>query len=255
MSGLAPFGTAGVFDATVTGTQGRDPAQWGMPQGNAQTQPAPAPEAHPVYVPGDEFSGGGAFGVTGDDPGAGVLVGVPVTGYLGPADPRWQAWQDDLTAARSGATEIPPYARHLRTPADGSPLPGSRRLQVTDDTDQYAANGTIVPTRDVWRAVERIVHNVAKTLWEPIIPYSERAFYNNIAIVAPESSQPGGVQLDGTGRLQLSAANSYASTGYALQQDPGVASAYAAPAEPAVTTTEPAGAAIAAPGADWVTYG
>jgi hypothetical protein len=256
LSGLTPFADSGLLDAQPAGKQGRDPAQWGIPQGTRNNQPAPQPTPTPVAIPGGEFGMHGSFGIgPADEPGEGTIVGVPVTGIHGPADPRWQQYQSDITSAHSASTKDSPWAQYIKNPADGHPLAGIRRLQVTDITDQHAANATIVPTRDIWRAAEVIVHNVAKTLLVPIISYSERAFYNNIAIVAPQTQQPDPLTLDGTGRQVFSPANTYATTGIAAVQDPGVAVAYQPPAEPDVQPDNSDESADTNSGLEWMTYG
>lgn len=252
--GLTPFYEGGIADATPTGTQGRDPAQWGTPQAeNAQSQPAPAAQA-PVWVPGMEFSPLVEPGLPEPVPGAGPIVGIPVTGYRGPADDRWQQWQDELAGLHGTDTCDAPAQLYPRDPQDGRPLPAVRRLQVTDTTDQHDTTGAIIPAFGPWRAVERIVHNVAKWLPElgPVIPYSERPFYQDLAITAPETTQPAPVSIPGTGRLIFSPANTSALAAIAATQDPGVAVAYAQPADPQVT----ADTSTALPAQeDWLSYG
>lgn len=253
LDGLTPFGQQGLLDADPAGQQGRDPGQWGIPQDQSRGEPPPAAPT-PVFAPGGEYGTGGSFGLHTDVvPGAGEIISVPVTGYLGPADPQWQEWQQELTAAHGDATGDEPYGLYPRTPDDGHPSAATRRLQVSDSTDQHAANATITPSFDVWRAAEMIVHNVAKTLLVPILHYSERPFYNNIAITAPETTQPGAVTIPGTGREIMSPSNLYSGTVYAY--DPGVASAYEQPAEPVITSDNEAAAMAPAQGASWMSYG
>lgn len=260
LTGLTPFGQQGVLDADPAGVQGRDIAQWGTPQQDqAQWAGEPAPGAPtPVFAPGAEYGMGGDYGLHTDVvPGAGPIVSVPVTGYKGPADPAWQQWQSDIIAARANDTHDEPWDKHIKNPADGHPSVATRRLQVTDTTDQHAANATITPSLDIWRTAELIVHNVAKTLLVPIIHYSERPFYNNVAITAPQTQQPAGFEQDGTGRYQMSPANTYASTGIGSEYayDPGIAQAYEQPAEPAVTPDSGLAQTAPAMGESWLNYG
>lgn len=255
VGGVTPYYEGGIADATPAGHQGRDPAQWGRPQDQSAGQAAPAAPT-PVAIPGAEFAQHGTFGIAIDPaPGAGRITGVPVTGYLGPADPRWQDWQEDITQARSAGTDDEPWYTEGRNIDDGHPDPYGRRLQVTDITDQHAANGTIVPARGIFRARELVVRNVAKLLLVPIIDYSERPMYPSIAIVAPQTTQPDPYLLEGTGRYVGSPANTYATTGLAQLQDPGVASAYESPAEPAYLPDTQESAAVPATGLDWLSYG
>jgi hypothetical protein len=254
LSGLQPFSGAGLLDAQPAGHQGRDPLQWGPPQDQSAGQPAP-PAADPVFVPGAEYGDHGSFGIATDHiPGAGEIVGVPVTGYLGPADPRWQEYQRNIRHVHGESTHDAPWHTTGRNIDDGHPLPAVRRLQVTDTTDQHAPNGTIVPSRDIWRSVELIVHNAAKLLNGPWIAYSERPFYNNVAIVAPQSDPTPDADIPGTGRTIGSPSNRYKGAGIAAIQDPGVAVAYMPPAEPATvpdTSTSP----DVPSGLEWMTYG
>jgi hypothetical protein len=259
LAGLSPFGEQGILDATPEGVQGRNPAQWGSPQGNAQDQASPAAPT-PEFAPGAEYGISDGYGLKTDIvPGEGPIITLPVTSvtYLGPADPRWQEYQQEIITARASDTHDEPYGRHLRTPSDGHPSPAKRRLQVTDSTNQYAANGTIVPSRDIWRAAEVIIHNVAKTLWVPILKYSERPFYNNIAITAPQTDQPNAVEIPGTGRDLMSPQNTYEGTGIGSQYayNPGVTVAYEQPSEPAVTPDNSAAVSQPGMGGSWLSYG
>jgi len=243
---LRPFQEANVYDNQVTGTEGRDPANWGTPNdpshgvlGSGETH---TPADSFTMAPGDEFAFGnfdetgldeGQFGYVLDTTpyqpdGAGVDVAVPVTGYATPTDPRHWAAEAELVSAHQDDRGGPLRARHVNPLAQGTENVAAWQMRATNRGANiggpYNDAGLLVSEPGSDRpALDISTHNRAHMLRVPIIDYGERPWTNNIAAVAARSEPP---------RSILSPSNVHNPGFMGISPGPGVV--YQAPPDPQI---------------------
>jgi hypothetical protein len=260
---LAPFGPEpweqpNIYDNAVTGTEGRDPENWGTPNDPSHGVLGSGDYGYPAdgfsMAPGDEFAFGGFDGyAAGDDApagrvldvtpfqpdGVGVSVPVPVTGYGTPHDAEHWAYEAELVAVHQDDQGGPLRARHVNPLQQGTeniavwPMLATNRGATIGGP--YNDSGQLVSSGGSARpALDNSTHNRARMLKEPIIDYGERPWTNNIAAVAAESDPP---------RSILSPSNEYNPAFMQVDGGPGVA--YQSPPDPVMAA--PAASAGAPP--------
>jgi hypothetical protein len=264
--GPQPFEQPNIYDNVVTGTEGRNPQDWGTPNdpshgvlGSGDTITGAASF---VMAPGDEFAfgdvenylneqdapGGFLLDTTPFQPdGYGVSVPVPVTGYMTPADGEHWAYEAELVQVHQDDQGGPLRARHVNPLAQGTEDVQAWQMTATErgatiggpynDAGQLAsAPGSPRP------ALDNSTHNRAKMLRRPIVDYGERPWMNNIAAVAAESEAPHSI---------LSPSNQYNPA--FMQVDGGQGTVYQSPPDPVMAA--PAFSEAAPGGDEWTTYG
>ena len=244
LTGLQPYEQSTVYDNTATGTEGRDPANWGTPNdashGVLGSGDTTTPATGFSMAPGDEFAFGDIYSYLDEDyhghvldttpvnpPGAGVDVGVPVTGYGTPHDERhWEA-EAELVAAHSEGMGGPLRARLVNPPAPGQETVSAWQMRATNRGatigGPYDGSGHLVSSAGSDRpALDLSVHNRARMLLQPIVGYGERPWFNNIAAVTAASEAP---------RSILSPGNAYPVN---VLNDPGPGAVYQSPPDPQI---------------------
>jgi hypothetical protein len=260
LTGLQPYEQSTVFDNTETGSEGRDPSNWGTPNDPAHGVLGSGDTATPAsgfqMAPGDEFAFGdiedylteGYHGHVLDTtpinpPGIGEDVPVPVTGYGTPHDERhWEA-EAGLVEAHSQDSGGPLRAVYVNPPAPGRESVTAWQMLATnrgaviggpynDSGLQVSSPGSMRPALDL------STHNRAKMLLRPVVPYGERPWFNNIAAITAASEPP---------RTILSPGNDYPDY---LVKDPGPGTVYQSPPDPQMV---PATASQEVPGGlEWM---
>jgi len=209
LAGLQPWQAPNVFSNEVTGTEGRDPAQWGTPNdpshGTLGAGDTVTPATGFSMAPGDEFAFGDIDAYLTEDyhgrvldttpidpPGIGESVGVPVTGYMTPHDERHWDYEAGLVAVHQDDQGGPLRARHVNPLAQGQARDAAWQMRATDRGSTYNDNGSLVslpgserPALDLYR-----YGNESATLKGPVVDYGERPVTNNIAAVAAQSEAP-----------------------------------------------------------------
>ena len=263
-----PYEQPNIYDQQVTGTEGRDPANWGTPNdpshgvlGSGDYPEYPGTQF--VMAPGDEFAfgdvetyldeadapAGRVLDTTAYQPdGYGVSVPVPVTSvYNGPGDPETLAYEAELVRVHQDDQGGPLRARHVNPQAQGTEDVQAWQMLATnrgatvggpynDSGLQVSSPGSLRP------ALDNSTHNRAKMLKRPIIDYGERPMLNNIAAVAAQSEPP---------RTAYQPSNLYNPAFMQIDGGPGVV--YQSPPDPVMAA--PAAATGAAADYGWSTYG
>jgi len=243
LAGLQPFESPTVFNNEATGTEGRDPAQWGTPNDPAHGTLGAGDTVTAAtgfsMAPGDEFAFGdieaylteGYHGQILDTtpispPGYGESVPVPVTGYLTPADERHWDYEAQLVTVHQDDQGGPLRARHVNPLQQGRADDAAWQMRATNRGSTYNDNGSLAslpgsdrPALDLYR-----YGNESAMLKEPIVGYGERPMLNNIASVAAQSEAP---------RTILSPSNRPAPFFAAVSPGPGVV--YQSPPDPQIT--------------------
>jgi len=263
---FAPFEEPNVYDQQVTGTEGRNPQDWGTPNdpshgvlGSGDTLTGASAFS---MAPGDEFCfgdvesyldeadapAGYVLDVTPFQPdGYGVSVPVPVTGYGTPHDPDHWAYEAELVQVHQDDQGGPLRARLVNPLAQGTedvqawPMLATNRGATIGGP--YDDSGHLVSSGGSARpALDNSTHNRAKMLREPIVDYGERPMLNNIAAVAAQSEAP---------RSILSPSNAPDPAFMGAGGGQGVV--YQSPPDPVIAA--PAVSTGTAPDYGWSTYG
>jgi hypothetical protein len=247
--GPSPYEEPNIYDNEVTGTEGRNPSDWGTPNdtshgvlGSGDYPEYPGQQF--VMAPGDEFAFGDVETYLGEDAapagrvldttpfqpdGYGVSVPVPVTGYMTPSDPAHWEYEAELVQVHQDDQGGPLRARHVNPLQQGQENVQAWEMLATnrgatiggpynDSGLQESSPGSLRP------ALDNSTHNRAKMLKVPIVDYGERPWTNNIAAVAGESDEPQGTYMP---------SNVYDPTFMAIDGGPGVV--YQSPPDPVIS--------------------
>lgn len=258
-TGLQPFEAPAVYQNTVTGTEGRDPANWGTPNdpshGTLGSGATVTPASGFQMAPGDEFAFGdisqylepGYHGYVLDStpinpPGVGESVAVPVTGYDTPVSPEHWAYEAELVEAHSEDMGGPARALTVPPPDDGQENVAAWQMRATNygakTGGPYGDTGLLTSQPGSTRpALDLSVHNRAKMLLQPVVGYGERPWFNNVAAVTTANTP--GVHLSPDGAYPVNQIT-----------DPGPGVVWESPADPQIVAQTTS--AQVNPGLEWM---
>lgn len=232
VGGVTAFDANAYSQSTVVGQQGRDPAQWGVPNdpAHAVTGPGQTPFPADTYagMPGGEYAYHGPLGAAEghgqvldvtpiDPPGSAVSVAIGNTPDV----------QDALQRAHAVDEGGPLRAVTVNPPDLGAPWAARWDMQASDYGRTYAPNGTLVSTPGARQAHDFYQGNHKGILYR-LIDYGERVLLNNIAAVTARSNPAQSAYMP---------SNAYPEN---VQQNPGPGVAWQSPPDPTIvapTTT------------------